>query len=139
MQIKYRTEVNKMEYGSNQELESEIKRLQNKKVIFIIIGAIIAIACLVGIIFLNIHSNKVTNDATEAYVHGEISYDELVRIINGLVVLTLIDYVLGFGITGGIALAVAGGIVCHCKANNRKRILRRRNVANDYGGNGVEF
>ena len=53
--------------------------------------------------------------------------------------LTIIQSVLSILITGGAALAIVGGIVNHVKGKNRAKKLKRRSIAEEYGGNGVEF
>ena len=53
--------------------------------------------------------------------------------------LSLVQVAFSLGLTGGLALAIVGGIVSHVKAKNRERIIRKRDLADNYGGNGVEF
>lgn len=128
-----------MSYGTNENLENEIARYQKKSTTCIVVGAIIAVACLVAIIVISIYSNKVADDIATAYGYGEISYEEAMEAINGLIVWSFVEGLFGLGITGGVAIAVAGGVVNSVKAKNRRKILARRDISDNYGGNGVEF
>ena len=128
-----------MNTRNDQDLDIEIKNLNNKKIICIVAGALIAVACIVGMIFLNIIVEKTVTEASLAYEYGEISLDEYLNTVNSTMILSLLEWVCGLGITGGTALAVAGGIVNHVKAKNRMKKQHHRNVADEYGGNGVEF
>ena len=137
--IKLRLEVNKMSTGSNQDLEIELKKYRRNKLICIIVGTAIFVSCIIGVIILNITLDKTAFEAMQAYEEGQISLAEYLKITEGLSILGIIRTGLSLLSTGGAALAIAGGIVNHVKANNRTRKLKRRSIAEDYGGNGVEF
>ncbi len=137
--IKLRLEVNKMSTGSNQDLEIELKKYRRNKLICIIVGTAIFVSCIIGVIILNITLDKTAYEAMQAYEEGQISLAEYLKITEGLSILGIIRTGLSLLSTGGAALAIAGGIVNHVKANNRTRKLKRRSIAEDYGGNGVEF
>ena len=128
-----------MSYGTNDEVKNEINKLKRNKIIFIAVGAVIAACCLIGIIAINVYSSKLFDDATTAYLYGEISLDEYDKALNYSIMLSLVQVVFSLGLTGGLALAIVGGIVSHVKAKNREKIIRKRDLADNYGGNGVEF
>ena len=137
--IKLRLEVNKMSTGNNQDLELELKKYRRNKLICIIVGAAIFVGCIIGVIILNITLDKTAYEAMQAYEEGQISLAEYLKITDGLSILGIVRTGLSLLSTGGAALAIAGGIVNHVKAKNRTRKLKRRSIAEDYGGNGVEF
>lgn len=128
-----------MNTGNNQDLELELKKYRRNKLICIIVGTVIFVSCIIGVIILNITLDKTAYEAMQAYEEGQISLAEYLKITEGLSILGIIRTGLSLLSTGGAALAIAGGIVNHVKANNRTRKLKRRNIAEDYGGNGVEF
>lgn len=128
-----------MSTGYNQDLDSEIKKYRTNKIVCIAVGASIALLCIIVVIFISITVNKTTMDATIAYDSGEIGLEEYLTMMNKMSTLSIISSVLSLLITGGAALAIAGGIVNHVKGKNRAKKLKRRNIAEEYGGNGVEF
>ena len=102
-------------------------------------GSAIFVGSIIGVIILNITLDKTAYEAMQAYEEGQISLAEYLKITDGLSILGIIRTGLSLLSTGGAALAIAGGIVNHVKAKNRTRKLKRRSIAEDYGGNGVEF
>ena len=123
----------------NTDLDQEIKKYNHNKVICIIIGVLIAVTCLALIIYLNILINNIAFEATYDYANDKIILEEYEQAMNKVMILSIVQGACGLGITGGAALAIAGGIVNHVKAKNRVRKQHRRNIAEEYGGNGVEF
>lgn len=123
----------------NTDLNQEIKKYNRNKAICIIIGVLIAVTCVALIIYLNMMINNIAIEATYDYANGRIILEEYEQAMNKAMMLSIVQGACGFGITGGAALAIAGGIVNHVKARNRVRKQRRRDIAEEYGGNGVEF
>ena len=128
-----------MSTGNNQDLNEEIKKYSNAKIICIAVGSLIAVLCLVTMIYLSVMVSKMSADAANDYFYGNIDYDTYQATLNKTIIFSVVEYVCGLIMTGGTALAVAGGIVNGVKARNRIRKLHRRNIAEEYGGNGVEF
>ena len=123
----------------NQDLDSEIKKYRTNKIVCIAVGAAIAVICTIAVIFISITANRNTMDVMIAYENGEIGLEEYLATMNKISTLSIIQSVLSILITGGAALAIVGGIVNHVKAKNRVRKQHRRSIAEEYGGNGVEF
>ena len=128
-----------MSTGYNQDLDSEIKKYRTNMIVCIAVGAIIAVICTIAVIFISITVNKNTMDVMIAYENGEIGLEEYLATMNKISTFSIIQSVLSILITGGAALAIAGGIVNHVKGKNRAKKLKRRSIAEEYGGNGVEF
>ena len=128
-----------MSTGYNQDLDSEIKKYRTNKIVCIAVGAAIAVICTIAVIFISITVNRNTMDVMIAYENGEIGLEEYLATMNKISTLSIIQSVLSILITGGAALAIVGGIVNHVKAKNRVRKQHRRSIAEEYGGNGVEF
>lgn len=128
-----------MNTGYNQDLDSEIKKYRTNKIVCIAVGAAIAVICTIAVIFISITANRNTMDVMIAYENGEIGLEEYLATMNKISTLSIIQSVLSILITGGAALAIVGGIVNHVKAKNRVRKQHRRSIAEEYGGNGVEF
>ena len=121
------------------DLNQEIKKFQHNKAICIIVGVLIAVTCVVLLIYLGNVIDRMVYNAAYAYANGEIVLEEYEQTVNKAMMMSFAQYGFGLGITGGAALAIAGGIVNHVKARNRMRKQHRRNIAEEYGGNGVEF
>lgn len=128
-----------MSTGYNQDLDNEIKKYRTNKIVCIAVGAIVAVICTIAVIFISITVNKNTMDVMIAYENGEIGLEEYLATMNKISTFSIIQSVLSILITGGAALAIAGGIVNHVKGKNRAKKLKRRSIAEEYGGNGVEF
>lgn len=125
--------------NNHEELKREIKRFTSRKNTFLAVGISLAVIGIIGSIFSSVYGSMIL---TEAFDELETSgmteqYDKAMDVYNILTSVGSLGSALL--ISGGAALAIAGGIVNGVKAKNRRRLLKRRIVAEEYGGNGVEY
>lgn len=125
--------------NNHEELKREIKRFTSRKNTFLAVGISLAVIGIIGSIFSSVYGSMIL---TEAFDELETSgmteqYGKAMDVYNILTSVGSLGSALL--ISGGAALAIAGGIVNGVKAKNRRRLLKRRIVAEEYGGNGVEY
>ena len=125
--------------NNHEELKREIKRFTSRKNTFLAVGISLAVIGIIGSIFSSVYGSLILQEAFDELETTGMTeqYDKAMDVYN---ILTTVGS-LGSSllITGGAALAIAGGIVNGVKAKNRRRLLKRRIVAEEYGGNGVEY
>ena len=125
--------------NNHEELKREIKRFTSRKNTFLAVGISLAVIGIIGSIFSSVYGSMILTEAFDELETTGMTeqYDKAMDVYN---ILTTVGS-LGSSllITGGAALAIAGGIVNGVKAKNRRRLLKRRIVAEEYGGNGVEY
>ena len=125
--------------NNHEDLKREIKRFTSRKNTFLAVGISLAVIGIIGSIFSSVYGSMIL---TEAFDELETSgmteqYGKAMDVYNILTSVGSLGSALL--ISGGAALAIAGGIVNGVKAKNRRRLLKRRIVAEEYGGNGVEY
>ena len=112
-------------------LNREINRLKRLKWILIIVGISISAICIA--LILGYYYYQATQTVM---ISGDISEEDSLSF-------TFLDLLIGTilpsGITIGAAIAIAGGITCHIKVNNRRKLLVKKEIKNDYGSNGIEY
>ena len=116
-------------------LEEEIRSYVRKRNICLAVGISIVVVCFIGLMvviasyykeFLGLSSSS--GNAVDAD-----------SILEKTMLMELLIVIFSLGDSAGIAVAVAGGVVNQCKANNRRKLLRRKDISNNYGGNGIEY
>ena len=125
--------------NNHEELKREIKRFTNRKNTFLAVGISLAVIGIIGSIFSSVYGSLILSEAFDELEASGMTeqYDKAMDVYNVLTSVGSLGSTLL--ITGGAALAIAGGIVNGVKAKNRRRLLKRRIVAEEYGGNGVEY
>ena len=125
--------------NNHEELKREIKRFTSRKNTFLAVGISLAVIGIIGSIFSSVYGSLILSEAFDELETSGMTeqYDKAMDVYNVLTAVGSLGSTLL--ITGGAALAIAGGIVNGVKAKNRRRLLKRRIVAEEYGGNGVEY